>query len=103
MKTFKLILILAILICGGILCLKNSFLTSAQIRSSKDEAFKNWRPTREINGINFVGNQKCLECHSEKQQLETPMAHAILKPPASRILDEIPSKPFKNGIYTYEI
>ena len=99
MKNFKLILIFITLIFGGFFCLKNSFLTSAQ----KGDPFKYWRPTKTIAGIKFVGNQECLKCHNDKQQLDTPMAHAILKPADSKMLDEFPPKPFKNGNYTYEV
>ena len=99
MKTFKLALILATLILGGFFCLKNSLPVFAQ----KNNPFKSWRPTKVIAGVKFVGNQECLKCHNEKQQLETPMAHAILKPADSNMLNEFPPKPFKNGNYTYEI
>ena len=103
MKTVKIILILITLGFGGFFCIKDSFSTSAQSMSGKDNLLKNWRPTKNIAGIKFVGNQECLKCHTEKQQLDTPMAHAILKPADSKMLDEFPPKPFKNGDYTYEI
>lgn len=103
MKTAKLILILATLLFGGFFLFRNSLLIYGQNRSARNDPFANWRPTEEIAGINYVGNQKCLKCHAEKEQLDTPMAHAILKPADSKILDEFPPKPFKNGDYTYEI
>lgn len=103
MKTVKLILISLTLVFGGFFLFKHSLLIFAQNRSAKDNPFKNWRPTEEIAGIKFVGNQKCLKCHAEKEQLDTPMAHAILKPADSKILDEFSPKPFKNGDYVYEI
>ncbi|MGI9036419.1 MAG: hypothetical protein ACR2GD_10325 [Pyrinomonadaceae bacterium] len=54
--------------------------------------------------MEFVGNQKCLQCHTDKkEQLATPMAQAILKPADSKILDEFSVKPFTNGDYTYEV
>ena len=103
MKTVKLILILITLVFGGFFLFKNSFVMYGQTRSAKNDPFANWRPTEEIAGIKFVGNQKCIQCHAEKQQLDTPMAHAILKPADSKILDEFPLKPFKNGDFIYEI
>ncbi|MDQ2747402.1 MAG: hypothetical protein M3T96_09095 [Acidobacteriota bacterium] len=103
MKIVKIILILATLAFGGFFGIKSSSLINAQVRSGKDNPFANWRPTKEVAGINYVGNQKCLNCHAEKEQLGTPMAHAILKPSDSKILDEFPSKPFKNGDYIYEV
>ncbi len=38
-----------------------------------------------------------------KKQLDTPMAHAILEPADSKMLDEFPPKPFKKGECTYEV
>ena len=99
MKTVKIILILITLTFGSFFCLKNSFSASAQ----KEDTFKYWRPTKTIAGIKFIGNQECLKCHDEKKQLDTPMAHAILEPADSKMLDEFPPKPFKNGEYTYEV
>ena len=104
MKIVKLILILITLVFGGFFLLKNPSLIDAQNHSAQDNPFKNWRPTREIAGVEFVGSQKCLQCHTDKEeQLATPMAHAILKPADSKILDEFPAKPFTNGDYTYEV
>lgn len=80
MKTVKIILILMTLGFCVFFCVKNSFLTSAQSMLAKDNLLKNWRPTKTIAGIKYIGNQECLKCHTEKQQLDTPMAHAILKP-----------------------
>lgn len=104
MKTVKLILILITLTFGGFFCLKNSFLASAQSVLAKNNLLKNWRPTKTVAGIKYVGNQECLKCHDDKQQqLSTPMAHAILQPADSKFLDEFPPKPFKVGDYTYEV
>lgn len=85
MKTVKLILILITLTFGGFFCLKNSFLASAQSVLAKNNLLKNWRPTKTVAGIKYVGNQECLKCHDDKQQqLSTPMAHAILQPADSK-------------------
>ena len=103
MKAVKLVLIFTTIVFGGFFCLKNSLPIHGQDRSAKNDPFKNWRPNKEIAGINFVGNQKCIACHAEKEQLDTPMAHAILKPADDKFIDEISPKPFKNGDYVYEI
>lgn len=103
MKAVKIILILITFAFGGFFIFINSFITHGQIRTSENNPFAKWRPTKEIAGIEFVGSQKCLECHAQKEQIHTSMAHAILKPADSKILDEFPTKPFKNGGYTYEI
>ena len=103
MKIVKIILILITLTFGVFFCVKDCFTTYAQNRFTKDNLFVNWRPTKEIAGVGFVGNQKCLQCHEQKEQLATPMAHAILQPADSKMLDEFPAKPFKIGDYVYAV
>ena len=99
-----MILILGAFVFGGYFCLRNVWLTHAQYQSTDNNPFARWRPTKEISGIGFVGNQKCVECHVEqKPQLETPMAHALLQSVDGRMLEEFPPKPFKLGDYTYEV
>lgn len=104
MKKVKVVLVLIIFFFGGFFYLRNVLLTRAQDRSADNNLLARWRPTEELAGVGFVGNQKCVECHvDQKTQLDTPMAHALLQPVDSKMLEEFPPKPFKLGEYTYEV
>jgi len=66
--------------------------------------FLEWRPNSETNGIRFVGDKACVECHSkEASQLNTPMAQALEVAPDCKIVSARGRMTFRNGPFTYEI
>src|SRR5215475_6297364 len=103
MKTVKIILILITALVGVISLLDPPIQKAQQKNSQTRDPLANWRPFNEAHDIKYVGTQTCLECHTKDHQLETPMAHASLRPADSEVLKKNPVLKFKNGEYSYEL
>jgi hypothetical protein len=67
--------------------------------------FAQFRPRKEIAGMNFVGGQVCAGCHAQKSRSHsrTAMAHALQQVRESSVLQSHPRITFQAGRYSYEI
>lgn len=102
MKIIKITLTLLTLVIGAAFCFKPDLLRG-QERLQKNTLLADWRPFKEVPGVNYVGSEKCVACHENAAQLSGPMAHALVKPGQSSVLSEQPLLTFKNGEYSYQI
>src|SRR5215470_6020679 len=94
----KLLIVCVLLVVGGLSLVLN------QTRAQGDNPFAEWRPNNETQGIRYVGNDACVECHVARgSQVNTPMAQAMEVAPDCRILNARSRLTFKNGEYKYEI
>ena len=76
---------------------------NGQNQAVKPGAFSRWRPTRELVGADYVGNQVCLQCHKEKASIESAnaMAHAAESGRDCASLKAYQDLTFTNGPYAY--
>jgi hypothetical protein len=102
MRVVKIFLILLTAL-AGVICILDPSTQRAQERRQTNDPLADWHPFNEAHDIKYVGSQTCLQCHSKDAQLDTPMAHATLRPAESEILKKNPVLKFKNGGYSYEV
>ena len=76
--------------------------TASRLERAKDS----WWPTKKAaSRDDFVGNQACVGCHSEKtaSQISTPMARAARLAHDTKILRDHPALSAQRGRFTYSI
>lgn len=101
----KIVALVAVVICAAIyLCIPYVSRGQEQARANTS-SFSKWRPTREMPGVRFVGNNVCAQCHAEQSSTHaaTPMAHAMESPADCNVLIKNPRLTFRIGSYSYEI
>jgi mono/diheme cytochrome c family protein len=76
-----------------------------QGRSENETTFSEFRPRREIPGVEFVGSAVCAACHGQEgsSHSQTSMAHALHIASESSVLRSHPRMTFQSGPYAYEI
>jgi hypothetical protein len=76
-----------------------------QSQTQATTSFSGWRPTREFQGVGYVGSSVCTQCHKSQSQnfFATPMAHALEKVSDCDLLIKHPRLRFKEGPFSYQI
>jgi hypothetical protein len=78
---------------------------NGQNRITTKDPFAKWRPTRELNGIGYVGNRVCVQCHKDKALFESTnsMARAAENGNYCSSVKAQPNLSFTNGSYVYKL
>src|SRR5215472_16904678 len=94
---FGAIVLLGATILGG------WYSLNGQNRRSTIDAFSKWRPTRELAGIRYVGNDVCARCHTDEARTQSAnsMVRAAETGNDCAKLKAHQHLTFKNGPYVY--
>jgi hypothetical protein len=87
------------------ICFGGWYSLRGQNRRSASNAFSKWRPTRELAGIRYMGNEVCAQCHTDKARTQpaNSMVRAAETGNDCSILKTHQNLTFKNGSYLYRI
>ncbi|MDT7806746.1 MAG: hypothetical protein QOJ70_559 [Acidobacteriota bacterium] len=102
--TLKRIIFLTSLLACAVLCLGGRRLPTAPASAQSESPFARWQ-AREYPGVRYVGSKVCAQCHTAeaKEQLDTPMAHALESAANCAILNSHRPLTFTNGPYLYRL
>jgi Cytochrome c554 and c-prime len=95
----------AVIVIGAVFCFGGWYSMKGQNQVTKPGAFSRWRPTRELAGALYVGNQVCFQCHKEKAltELANSMARAAEIYNDCSSLKSHQNLTFTNGPYSYRL
>jgi Cytochrome c554 and c-prime len=94
----------SVVFCLGV-CFVDWYSTHAQNRRPASNLLSKWRPTRELQGVSYVGSKVCMQCHTDQAatQSKNSMFTAAASSPDCEVLKEYPRLTFNNGPYSYNI
>ena len=98
-------LIKAVLVIFSAAAFFTPLLSRSQgVMHSEGGAFRRWRPNGASGGINYVGAEKCLSCHTNMAGAQhNAMAKALEPVKESRILKAHIQLKFQNGPYSFRL
>ena len=94
------------LVSAALLCSALGFWISPLLSGqNQNKPLSRWRPTHELTGVRYVGNNSCAQCHIDEaaKRLANTMSRALEPVSDCEILKKNPQLEFRNGPYTYEV
>jgi hypothetical protein len=93
------------LVLAGYLLLMSLFLALPAPGQNQRNVLSRWRPTRELQGVRYVGSNACAQCHARytARRLANSMSRALEPAASCEVLQTHPRLSFRNGPYVYQL